>query len=132
MGTEERRIGAREAGTTRFRDAVEHGGHAWVFAHDDTDYFYECLRCGDRVHVLTIEQVAKAQKHGYAYMPLNKLAPWNRDREQKIWDAGATEPRIVREEPHPPCTRADASLPNVEEPPEGPIVAVKKSRPGGQ
>jgi len=131
MGTKNRPT-VEESGVTRFRDAVPHGGHAWVLARDDKDYFYECLKCGDRVHVLTIEQMAKAQKHGYAYMPLNHRAPWNCDREQRIWDAGATKPRIVREEPYPPCTRADVSLPDVDELPEGPVVAVPRDEPGGR
>jgi|GEM_PF-2899102 len=124
MGTENRQPAAKRAGVTRFRDVVERDGHAWVFARDERDCFYECLRCGDRVHVLTLEEMAKAEKHSYAYMALNHTAPWSLGRATKVWDAGSTEPRIVQGEPYPPCERAGAQLRNVAALPAGPVVAV--------
>jgi len=126
MGMEKRQPGTERAGVTRFSDVVEHDGHAWVLARDEHDYFYECLRCGDRVHVLTREEMAKAEKHSYAYMPLNHRAPWNAGRSTKVWDAGATEPRIVQGEPYPPCARAGAPLRGAAAFPAGPVVAVPR------
>lgn len=63
-------------GTRRFADVIYDDGHAWVLAHDSETWFYECLRCGERAHVLTLAEMAKAVKHSYAYMPLNHRAPW--------------------------------------------------------
>lgn len=114
---------------TRFRDAIQHGGHAWVLAHDDQDYFYECLKCGDRVHVVTVEQMGKARKHGYAYMPLNHRAPWNQDREVRIYQGDGTF-RIEKGEPYPPCPQAGTSMPDVSALKEGPLVAVPRGDDG--
>ena len=114
---------------TRFRDAIQHGGHAWVLAHDDQDYFYECLKCGDRVHVVTVEQMGKARKHGYAYMPLNRRAPWNQDREVRIYQGDGTF-RIEKGEPYPLCPQAGTSMPDVSALKEGPLVAVPRGDDG--
>ena len=107
----------------RFRDAIHDGGHAWVLAHDAADWFYECLKCGDHVHVLSIEDMNKAFKHGYAYMPLSHRAPWNQAKPLRVVQASG---EVVEEhpEPYPPCVKADAPLPDVTGLESGPVVAV--------
>ena len=92
--------------TRRFADVIRDDGHAWVLAHDSENWFYECLRCGERAHVVTLAQMEKAVKHNYAYMPLNHRAPWK-----------TTE--------HGPCTWPDAPV-DTRFLERGPVVAVPR------
>lgn len=107
----------------RFRDVVEHGGHAWVLARDATDWFYECLKCGDRAHVLSIPEMNKAVEHSYWYMPLRHRAPWNQERTVQVMGADG---RITEEyhPPYPPCPNAADPTPQVALLKRGPLVAV--------
>ena len=90
--------------TRRFADVIYDDGHAWVLARDSVNWFYECLRCGERTHVLTLAEMAKAVKHNYAYMPLNHRAPWKTKK-------------------HGLCTRPDAPV-DTRFLDRGPLVAV--------
>lgn len=107
----------------RFRDVIHDGGHAWVLAHDAEHWFYECLKCGDRVHILSIADMNKAFEHHYAYMPLNHRAPWNQAKPiTMIHESG--ERTVEQHPPYPPCAKADAPLPEVSLLKRGPVVAV--------
>lgn len=92
---------------TRYRDVIEHGGHAWVLAHDDVNWFFECLKCGKRQHVVTIPEMNKAIEHSYAYMPVRHRAPW-----------------AAENQPYPVCERADDPLPDITGLKRGPLIAV--------
>ena len=100
------RRGPAPGPTRRFADVIYDDGHAWVLAADSETWFYECLRCGDRAHVLTLTEMAKAVKHSYAYMPLNHRAPW-------------------KTKDHGPCVRPDA-LVDTGRLVRGPLVAVPR------
>jgi len=96
----------------RDRSVFEDGGHAWVLARDEVRWFYECLRCGDRAHILSIEDMNKAVEHSYAYMPLRHRAPWNAGWPKRMLQADGTiveEPRS----PYPSCPDAGAPLPDM-------------------
>lgn len=93
-------------GTRRFADVIYDDGHAWVLARDGEAWFYECLRCSERAHVLTLAEMAKAVKHSYAYMPLNHRAPW-------------------KTKDHAPCRWPDAQV-DTRSLERGPVVAVPR------
>ena len=96
----------------RDRSEFEDRGHAWVLAHDEVRWFYECLRCGDRAHILTIEEMNRAVEHCYAYMPMRHRAPWNAGWPKRMLRADGTiveEPRA----PYPSCPDAGAPLPEM-------------------
>ena len=109
-----------------FRDVIEHDGHAWVLAHDTGDWFYECLRCGDRVHVLSIDKMNKAIEHHYAYMPLSHRAPWNQAKPRMVLQPTG---ELAEEQapPYPACTEANAPLPDLSGLRQGPVVAVAQN-----
>ncbi|MBN2848594.1 MAG: hypothetical protein JXP72_09140 [Coriobacteriia bacterium] len=112
---------------TRFRDVIEHDGHAWVLAHDAERWFYECLKCGSLVGVLTIEEMNKAIENHYWYMPLMHRAPWNRARDVQMFHGDGTS-TIEHRPPYPPCQKPDAALPDVSLLPRGAVVAVPQKR----
>jgi hypothetical protein len=124
MSTDDHLDGTNEQ-VVRYRDVVQSDGHAWVLARDDADWFYECLKCADRVHVLSIADMNRAVEHHYAYMPLRHRAPWNHAMTIKVMH---TNGEITEEErpPYPPCAHPDAPLPDVMLLKRGPLVAVPK------
>lgn len=95
----------------RDRSVFEDRGHAWVLAHDDVRWFYECLRCGDRAHILTIEEMNRAVEHSYAYMPLRHRAPWNAGWPRHVLRPDETIAEVPRS-PYPSCPDAGAPLPD--------------------
>ncbi len=48
---------------------------AEVLARDTENWFCECVKRGDRAHVLSIPEMNKAVKHAHWYMPLRHRAP---------------------------------------------------------
>ncbi|HSQ22485.1 MAG TPA: hypothetical protein VLQ52_06800 [Coriobacteriia bacterium] len=108
---------------TRYRDVIEHDGHAWVLANDAERWFYECLKCADRVHVLTIAEMNKAFENHYAYLPLKYRAPWNWARDVEMFDGGGTS-TVEHRPPYPACQKPDAPVPDVKRLERGPVVAV--------
>ena len=110
-------------GVTRFRDVIEHEGHAWVLARDDADYFFECLKCHDRVHLLSVARMEKAIEHNYAHVATWHRAPWNQGAPRRVFSLEGGE-RVEHPEPYPPCTRRDEPVPNVRHFAAGPLVAV--------
>ena len=118
-------INGTAEGVVRYQDIIEDGGHAWVLAHDAADWFYECLKCGDRVHILSIEKMNRAFKHNYAYMPLSHCAPWNQAKPQRVVQPNGEIAEESRE-PYPPCPKADVPLPSVQFVAFGPVVAVPR------
>ena len=110
----------------RYRDAIDSDGHAWVLARDDADWFYECLKCGERVHVLSIADMNRAVEHHYAHMPLRHRAPWNQERTIEVVQANGEITEEYRP-PYPACPNADDPLPDVTLLKRGPLVAVPRS-----
>lgn len=125
MGTEGNHSeGAPGDRVTRFGEVIVDGGHAWVLAHDSENWFYECLKCGDWVHVLTIPEMSKAVQHGYAYMPVSHRAPWNRHRPVRVVQPDG-EIVVSQDPPYPPCLQAARPVPAVRLE-SGPLVAVPR------
>lgn len=112
-------------GVIRFGDIIEHDGHAWVLAHDDVEWFYECLKCNDWVRVLSIEEMNKAIEHNYAYMPLSHRAPWSEARPRRVVDSSG-KVTLELPPPHPHCIAADAPVPTDVLLKRGPVVAVRR------
>ncbi|NTW28874.1 MAG: hypothetical protein HGA39_05860 [Coriobacteriia bacterium] len=107
----------------RYHDVIENAGHAWVLAHDDKDWFYECLRCGDHVHVLTIEEMNKAVEHNYAYMAVNHRAPWRGSETVERFNPSG-ENALEKRPAYPPCPKADAVLPDMADFKRGPLTSL--------
>jgi hypothetical protein len=98
-----------------------------VLARDDVDWFYECLKCGDRVHVLSIADMNRAVEHHYAYMPLRHRAPWNQAMTVKVMHSDG---EVTEEERPPACANPDAPISDVALLKRGLVVAVPASNPG--
>jgi len=123
MNTHDNATGYTAEKIKRYLDVMQDDGHAWILAHDSADWFYECLRCGDRVHVLSIEKMNKAIKHHYAYMPLSHRAPWNQAKPCMV--VQPTGELVEERRPqHRSCPKSDAPLPDISGLERGPLVAV--------
>ncbi|MDO8881239.1 MAG: hypothetical protein Q7W44_10670 [Coriobacteriia bacterium] len=119
------------AKVTRFADVIEHDGHAWVIARDTRTWFYECLRCGERCHVSTIEAMNKAVTHEYAYMAFNHRAPWKMGDPIHVATGPGTF-ELVEREPYPSCGRAADPVRHLDELERGPLITVPRARPKPQ
>ena len=93
------------------RSVFEDGGHAWVLARDEVRWFYACLRCGDRAHILSIQEMTRAVEHAYWYMPLRHRAPWNAGEPRRVLQPDGTIAE-ERRAPYPSCPDAGAPLPD--------------------